>query len=119
VKPRPKTENGHVVRISVSFYDLTNDKKFVPTSAQVGYDWLTATRDWTDATPKFLAATYVRPKTQPPWPDSPRYGGYIVRVYFDGKLQDSRATSGDLLKLFPPEEPAVPRRNVPQPQPSR
>lgn len=119
VKPRPKTENGHVVRISVSFYDLTSDKKFVPTSAQVGYDWLTKTRDWTDSTPKFLAATYVRPKTQSPATDIPRYGGYIVRVYFDGKLQDSRATSGDLLKLFPPEEPALPRRNVPPPEPSR
>ena len=117
VKPRPQTENGHVVRISVSFYDLTTDNKFVPTSAQVGYDWLTTTRDWTDATPKFLAATYVRPKNQNPSSDGSRYGGYIVRVYFDGKLQDSRATSGDLLKLFPPEEQTVPRRNVPSPAP--
>ena len=104
VKPRPKTENGHVVRISVSFYDLTNNK-LVPTSAQVGYNWLTRNRDWTDAATKFIAATYVRPKNQQPSsPDSRRYGGFIVRVYFDGKLQDSRATSSELLKLFPPEE---------------
>jgi hypothetical protein len=115
VKPRPKTENGHVVRIAVSFYDLTADNKFAPTSAQVGYDWLTAMRDWTDATPKFLAATYVRPKSQTISSDAPHYGGFIVRVYFDGKLQDSRATSGDLLKLFPPEEPALPRKSVPPP----
>ena len=117
VKPRPKTENGHVVRISVSFYDVTNDNKFVPTSAQVGYNWLTTTRDWTDATPKFLAATYVRAKNQTSSSDAPHYGGYIVRVYFDGKLQDSRATSSELLKLFPPEEPAVPRKSFPQPSP--
>jgi tetratricopeptide (TPR) repeat protein len=106
VKPRPKTENGHVVRISISFYDLTNNNKFVPTNAQVGYDWLTATRDWTDATPKLIAASYVRPKDQPSSAESRRYGGFIVRVYFDGKLQDSRATSAELLKLFPPEGPA-------------
>jgi TolB-like protein/tRNA A-37 threonylcarbamoyl transferase component Bud32 len=115
VKPRPKTENGHVVRISVSFYDLTNDNKFSPTNAQVGYDWLTRTRDWTDATPKFLAATYVRPKNQEMSADARHYGGFIVRVYFDGKLQDSRATSAELVKLFPPEEPAVPLKSVPQP----
>jgi serine/threonine protein kinase len=106
VKPRPKTENGHVVRISISFYDLTNDNKLTPTNAQVGYNWLTPTRDWTDAKPKFIAATYVRPKNQPSSNEGRRYGGFIVRVYFDGKLQDSRATSTELLKLFPPEEPA-------------
>src|SRR5439155_25960804 len=65
VKPRPGTPNGHVVRIIVSFYDRTKDNKMKPTDARVGYDWLTPATDWADATPKFLAATYVRPKTQP------------------------------------------------------
>ena len=108
IKPRPKTENGHVVRIGVSFYDLTNDNKFAPTNAQVGYNWLTPARDWTDSTTKFIAATYVRPKTQLSSTETRRYGGFIVRVYFDGKLQDSRATSSELLKIFPPEQSAVP-----------
>ncbi|HJT46076.1 MAG TPA: protein kinase [Chthoniobacterales bacterium] len=109
VKPRPKTENGHVVRISISFYDLTASNKFVPTNAQVGYNWLTPNRDWTDATAKFIAATYLRPNNQQQSADSRRYGGFIVRVYFDGKLQDTRATSSELLKLFPPEEPTKSR----------
>ncbi|PYJ45281.1 MAG: hypothetical protein DME85_13510 [Verrucomicrobia bacterium] len=91
VKPRPGTQNGHVVRISVSFYDLTKDNKMKPTNAQVSYNWLTAARDWTDATPKFLAATYVRPKNQLPLAGGRRYGGFVVCVYFDGQLQDSRA----------------------------
>jgi len=111
VKPRPKTENGHVVRISVSFFDLTDGNKLVPTNAQVGYNWLTPNRDWTDATPKFIAATYVRPKDQG---ERRRYGGYIVRVYFDGKLQDCRATSSELLKLSPPEQPIVPAPSASQ-----
>ena len=115
VKPRPKTENGHVVRISVSFYDLTNNNKLVATNAQVGYNWLTAKRDWTEAIPKFIAASYVRPKSQQSSTETRRYGGFIVRVYFDGKLQDSRATSAELLKLFPPEEMAVPPPSAPQP----
>jgi hypothetical protein len=107
VKPRPGTSNGHVVRISVSFYDLTKDNKVKPTDARTAYDWLTPARDWTDATPKFLAATYVRPKTQMASPDGRRYGGFIVRVYFDGQLQDVRASSPELLALFPAEDQPV------------
>src|SRR5262245_43430422 len=112
VKPRPGTENGHIVRIVVSFYDLTKDNKLKPTNARVGYDWLTPATDWTDATPKILAATYVRPKSQTPTTDGLRYGGFVVRVYFDGQLQDSRANPPDLLTLFPAEDQLDPRPNA-------
>jgi TolB-like protein len=116
VKPRPGTPNGHVVRLSVSFYDRTKDNKMKLTDARVGYDWITAERDWTDATPKFLGATYVRPKTQAPSPDGRQYGGFIVRVYFDGQLQDVRATPPELLTLFPaPDQLAPPSNAAPSP----
>jgi serine/threonine protein kinase len=116
VKPRPNTPNGHVVRLSVSFYDRTKDNKMKLTDARVGYDWITATRDWTDATPKFLGATYVRPKTQAPSPDGRQYGGFIVSVYFDGQLQDVRATPPELLTLFPaPDQLAPPPNAAPSP----
>jgi serine/threonine-protein kinase len=116
VKPRPNTQNGHVVRLAVSFYDRTKDNKMKLTDARVGYDWITAPRDWTDATPKFLAATYVRPKTKAPSPDGRQYGGFIVRVYFDGQLQDARATPPELLTLFPaPDQLAPPPNAAPSP----
>src|SRR3954452_16265575 len=116
VKPRPNTQNGHVVRLAVSFYDRTKDNKMKLTDARVGYDWITAPRDWTDATPKFLAATYVRPKTQAPSPDGRQYGGFIVRVYFDGQLQDARAMPPELLTLFPaPDQLAPPPNAAPSP----
>jgi eukaryotic-like serine/threonine-protein kinase len=104
VRPRPHIENDHAIKISVSFYDLTKDNQMKPTDARVGYDWLTPARDWTVATPKFLTATYVRSKTQRASPDGRRYGGFIVRAYFDGQLQDSRATPPELLTLFPVED---------------
>jgi tetratricopeptide (TPR) repeat protein len=104
VKPRPGTPNGHAVRIAVSFYDLTKDNKMMPTNAQVGYRWLTSEAGWTEAVPRFLEATYVRPKTQTLFADVRRYGGFTVRVYFDGKLQDSRASPPHLLMLFPGED---------------
>jgi len=101
VTPRLGTQNGHAVKIVVSFYDLTRDNKMKPTDAQVGYNWLTPINDWTDAAPKILIATYRRPKKQISSTEERRYGGFIVRVYFDGQLQDSRATPAQLLTLFP------------------
>ena len=117
VKPRPGTQNGDVV-IIVSFYDLTRDNKMKPTDARTGYNWLTSTRDWTDPSPKFLAATYVRPKTQMPSAEERRYGGFIVRVYFDGQLQDSRAAPPELLTLFPVDtQPVAPPNAAASPSP--
>ncbi|PYK77731.1 MAG: hypothetical protein DMF27_13265 [Verrucomicrobia bacterium] len=104
VKPRPGTPNGHAVRIVVSFYDLTKDNKMMPTNAQIGYHWLTSANGWAEAAPRFLEATYVRPKTQTFFADGRRYGGFTVRVYFDGQLQDSRASPPHLLTLFPGED---------------
>src|SRR5436853_4381165 len=115
VKPRPGTENGHVVRIIVSFYDRTKDNKMKPTDARTSYSWLTPISDWSDATPKYLVATYVRPKTQPSLSDGRRYGGFIVRVYFDGQLQDDRATPPELLTLFPEDQPVSPPNPAPSP----
>jgi hypothetical protein len=96
-----------MVTINVSFYDLTKDNKMRPTDAKVGYNWLTPATNWSDATPKYLAATYVRPKTQVPSTGERRYGGFIVRVYFDGQLQDERAIPGQLATLFPAEDQPV------------
>jgi len=108
VKPRPGTQNGHIVRIVVSFYDRTKDNKMKPTDARTSYSWLTAAEDWSDPTPKFLAATYVRPKTKSPADDGRRYGGFVVRVYFDGKLQDARANLAELLTSFPAPDQLAP-----------
>ncbi|PYK26446.1 MAG: hypothetical protein DME59_07700, partial [Verrucomicrobia bacterium] len=112
VRPRPGTPNGHAVRIVVSFYDLTKDNKMMPTDAQVGYHWLTSATGWAEAAPRFLEATYVRPKTQTLSAGARRYGGFIVRAYFDGQLQDSRASPPDLLTLFPTEDQLTSPQNA-------
>src|SRR5437660_2282016 len=111
VKPRPGTQNGRA-RIIVSFYDRTKDNKMKPTDALTSYSWLNASDDWTDATPKFLVATYVRQKTQSRSADGREYGGFIVRVYFAGQLQDARATPPELLTLFPAPDQLAPSPSV-------
>jgi hypothetical protein len=40
------------------------------------------------------------------------HGGFIVRVYFDGQLQDSRATPPELLTLFPAPDQIAPSPSV-------
>jgi hypothetical protein len=56
------------------------------------------------------------PKTQAPSPDGRQYGGFIVRVYFGGQLQDARATPPELLTLFPaPDQLPPPPNAVPSP----
>ena len=112
VKPRPGTQNGHVVRIVVSFYDQTKDNRMKPTNARTSYTWLTGSEDWSDPTPKFLAATYVRPKIQSASADGRKYGGFTVRVYFDGKLQDARANPAELLTSFPAPDQLSPSPNA-------
>jgi hypothetical protein len=112
VKPRPGTKKGHVATIAVSFYDRAKDNKVQPTDARTSYNWLTTAQDWTDPTPKFLAATYVRPKKQLPSVDGRKYGGFIVRVYFDGQLQDSQANPPQLLTLFPAPDQLAPSSSV-------
>src|SRR5262249_41470405 len=110
VRPRPGTPEGHAVKIIVSFYDLTKDNKMMPTNAQVSYRWLTSASDWKYGAPRFLEATYVRPKSHPFSSDGRRYGGFIVRAYFDGQLQDSRASPPELLTLFSAgDQPTFPR----------
>ena len=111
IKSRLRTQRGQLARILVSFYDRTKDNKLKPTDARTSYSWLTASDDWTDPTPKFLAATYVRPKTAVPSSDGRKYGGFIVRVYFDGQLQDTRASAPELLTSFP-----APDRLAPSPR---
>jgi TolB-like protein len=111
VKPRPGTKKG-VATIVVSFYDQTKDNKVQPTDARTSYSWLNASEDWTDVTPKFLVATYVRPKTQSRSADGREYGGFIVRVYFDGQLQDAKARPSELLTVFPAPDQLSPSPSV-------
>ena len=81
-----------------------------PTDAQVTYQWLTPIRDWSDPTPKYLAATYFKHPTRYRSADRLRYGGFVVRVYTDGKLQDERSKPEGLIAQL--------RSNAPQQSPN-
>ena len=117
VAPQPNARKGEV-EIRVFFFDMTRNRELRPTEAQVAYEWLTPVRDWTDPTPKYLVATYLRPRAPRRSAEDLRYGGFIVRVYFDGKLQDQRAVPEELLAALPNSSqsrsaPSAPRSQSP------
>ena len=125
------------VRIRVFFYDTVGDNDIKLTDADVGFEWLTPNHDWADSDSETLAVTYIRPKSKtksaetdlaaaaaainpakkgkpikasPPLESGNRkYLGYIVRVYYNDQLQDTRAEPTRLLTLFPAPETAPPQ----------
>jgi hypothetical protein len=96
VTPRPKTKKGEV-EIRVSFFDVTPNGEMRPTDAEVNYEWLTPVRDWSDPTPKYLVATYLGSGASRKSTEKHHYGGFVVRVYFDGQLQAERSEPKELV----------------------
>jgi hypothetical protein len=117
VAPRSNTKKGEV-EIRVSFFDVTASGEMRPTDAQVDYQWATPVRDWTDPTPKYLVATYSGSGTSPKSAENVRYGGFLVRVYFDGQLQAEQSEPKALVTALrsqrtPPVSPvSTPARSV-------
>jgi hypothetical protein len=85
VAPRPNLQKGEV-EIRVVFFDVTENNEMRPTEAEVNYEWLTPVRDWTDPTPKYLVSTYEGAAPSRKSLEKVRYGGFVVRVYFEGQL---------------------------------
>jgi hypothetical protein len=138
VKKRANSVIDHTrVKIQVFFYDTVDDRDIKLTDAEVNYEWLTPDHDWAGAKPEVLAVTYVRPKNKAKSQDAAlteaaasmnpgkkgrakpaaaapddsgrrKYLGYIVRIYYNDKLQAVRADPSKLLNIFPPPSTTTP-----------
>ena len=106
MSPRTAAEKENI-EIRVLFFDVDANNEMRPTDAQVTYEWITPVRDWTDPTPKYLAATYLKHRPSRRSSEQLRYGGFLVRVYSDGKLQDERSKPETLVTQL--------RHNAPEP----
>jgi hypothetical protein len=111
IKARPKThiDLGDLV-IVVLFYDLVDGKDVAATSADVKSHWATRPPDWTDSDTEELAVEYRLPNQEARAGKSEdrKYFGYIVRVYYKGKLQASTADPERLGHQYPPP-PTLPK----------
>ncbi|PAW78297.1 MAG: hypothetical protein B9S32_07125 [Verrucomicrobia bacterium Tous-C9LFEB] len=88
------------VDIKLYFYDLQASGAIVPSRAQLKVNFLGSRQTWANGQRETLMATYLLS------PDQARiynqkYYGYMLRIYYDGKLQDERAEPDNLLKFFP------------------
>jgi hypothetical protein len=94
--------------IHVLFFDLVGDQD-VGTSARVTTRWDNRPVDWVDSNPEWLWVEYDLPK--PNAEDAKRekrsYFGYIVRVYYQGRLQAATAEPALLADKHPPS-PTLP-----------
>lgn len=87
------------VKIHVYFYEKTNDGEVVLTDSPIRSEWLNPPTDWANGNPQLLDVLYSGPQTSP----SPNtFYGYIVGIYYNGELQDSRAVPVRLVRDFPP-----------------
>lgn len=83
----------------VLFYDQLGGKDIVRTTANVSYRWSTPPADWINGETEVLEVTYDLP--QPDARDPRKYFGYVVRLYYQGELQDTRAEPPNLNQRFP------------------
>ncbi len=91
------------VVIHVLFYDSVDEKSVVQTSANVTSRWASAPPDFAEGDTEILEVEYLLPKPDAgeAKAESRGYFGYIVRVYYKGDLQDTRAEPTRLAAQFP------------------
>ena len=88
------------MKVFVLFYERMNGKEIAKTIANVSNRWTSAPVDWKDGEPETLEVTYELPALQART-EHREYYGYIVRLYYRGELQDSKAEPASLSQKFP------------------
>jgi hypothetical protein len=89
------------MKVFVLFYERMNGKEVVRTIANVSNHWSSTPVDWKDSDTETLEVTYELP-VQQARTEHREYYGYIVRLYYRGELQDSKAEPVSLNQKFPP-----------------
>ena len=88
------------MKVFVLFYERTNGKEIAKTIANVSNRWTSAPVDWKDGEPETLEVSYELPAVQART-EHREYYGYIVRLYYRGELQDTKAEPANLSQKFP------------------
>ncbi|MEX1119883.1 MAG: hypothetical protein WEB60_13935 [Terrimicrobiaceae bacterium] len=108
VKSKPDTAiDPQLMNVHVFFYEQEESGEVVVTEAKSTTQWISPPVDWADSEPELLDVEYPLPDGGLPG-NSAEYGalnrkyyGYVVGVYYNGELQDSRAAPGRLDTLHP------------------
>ena len=88
------------VKVFVLFYDRANGRDIMTTIANVSNRWTSQPVDWRDGEAETLEVSYELPAQQAR-NEHREYYGYIVRLYYRGELQDTKAEPAGLNQKFP------------------
>ncbi len=89
------------MRVHVFFYDRDADGMVRPTDSKILTNWISPPIDWAEGEPELLNATYTPPDPADPANQGVSYAGYVVGIYYNGELQDTRADPGPLADEHP------------------
>jgi len=107
IKARPGiTVDTHQMKLHVFFYEQDETGEIQLTESKVVSQWISPPVNWADNEPELLDVTYVLPDSTLPGSAASNgspgrvFVGYIVGIYYNSELQDTRADPGNLANKF-------------------
>lgn len=86
------------IKVVMYIYDSDAAGNLSLSESKVESEWTSGTVDWReDKNEETLALRF----TAPPVDAGKKYSGYVLGIYYKDQLQDSRASSPDLLQKYP------------------
>ena len=101
------TVDARQMKLHVFFYEKDEAGDTQLTESKVVSQWISPPIDWKNDEPELLDVTYILPDSNLPGSAASNgspgrtFVGYIVGIYYNGELQDTRADPGNLAKKFP------------------
>ncbi|HSI86921.1 MAG: tetratricopeptide repeat protein [Candidatus Methylacidiphilales bacterium] len=93
-----------LVGIKLFFYDKLPDGRIAPSAAQLKVKWESGQQTWKNNARETLSANFTLNS-----PEGREYYGYVLRINYEGKLQDEKIEPGPLAELVAPaqQQPAA------------
>jgi len=101
LKLDPKTENFDASKLRIQVFVYTQAPAGQLEPAKIDATFLNSSPDWKTDNGETLRVKYSKYLQPPETPEDRNYYGYMMRLYYDGELQDQRAEPSKLLELFP------------------
>jgi hypothetical protein len=102
IKSRPDRKiDPRQMTVHVFFYEKDKLGEITPTESPVTTEWLSPPINWADNEPELLNAIYNPPNPNARSKEIPSFAGYIVGIYYNNEIQDTRADPGSLAQQNP------------------
>ncbi len=101
IKSRPALRiDPRQMAVHVFFYDRDASGNVQLTESQIQTEWTSPPVNWSEDQPELLNAIYTPPAAAGTV-GAAQYAGYVVGIYYNNELQDTRAEPGSLAREHP------------------